>query len=78
MEEMKNRLWLESLSVMNHSEDLGLEGRIILIWVLGTEVWCMDWIHLAEDRGRWRAVVNTVTNLRFFKARNFLSSLAYY
>jgi hypothetical protein len=24
----------------------------------------MDWIRLAQDRGRWRALVNTVMNLR--------------
>jgi hypothetical protein len=24
----------------------------------------MDWIDLAEDRGHWRALVNTVMNLR--------------
>jgi hypothetical protein len=24
----------------------------------------MDWINLAQDRGRWRALVNTVMNLR--------------
>jgi hypothetical protein len=26
--------------------------------------WGMDWIELAQDRGRWQAVVNAVMNLR--------------
>jgi hypothetical protein len=34
-----------------------------------------DWIHLAEDRDQWRAVVNTVVNLRVIqKAENFSTS----
>jgi hypothetical protein len=30
------------------------------------EIGCdgMDWIDLAQDRNKWRAVVNTVMNLR--------------
>jgi hypothetical protein len=35
----------------------------------------VDWIHLAQDRGKWRAAVKTVMKLRVpQKAGNFLTS----
>ena len=45
-------------------EDLGLDGRIILRWILRKWDVGMDWIDLAQDRDRWRALVNAVMNLR--------------
>jgi hypothetical protein len=44
--------------------DLGVDGRIMLKWIFKAWDGGMDWIDLAQDRDRWRAVVNAVMNLR--------------
>jgi hypothetical protein len=37
------------------------------------------WIQLAQDRGQWRILVNTVVNLRSsIKGNQFLDQLSYY
>jgi len=42
-----------------------VDGRIILRWIFRKwDVGGMDWIELAQDRDRWRALVNAVMNLR--------------
>ena len=43
-------------------EDPGVEGRIILRWIFSKWDGRMDWTDLAQDRGRWRALVNAVIN----------------
>jgi len=44
-------------------EDPGVDGRLILRWIFRKLGGGMDWIYLAEDRDRWRAVLNEVMNL---------------
>ena len=41
-----------------------VDWRIILRWILGSGMGDMDLIDLAEDRERWRVLVNDVMNLR--------------
>jgi len=48
----------------NHLEDPGVDGRIILKWIIRKWEGGMDWIDLTQDRDRWRALVNAVMNLR--------------
>ena len=42
---------------------LVLDGRIILKWIFKKWNGGMDWIDMAQDRDRWRALVNAVMNL---------------
>ena len=45
-------------------EDPGIDVRIILRWIFRKWVGGMNWIGLAQDRDRWRSLVNAVMNLR--------------
>jgi len=41
-----------------------VDGRVILKWIFSKWDATMDWIYLAQDRDKWRALVNAVMNLR--------------
>jgi hypothetical protein len=44
----------------DHLEDLGVEKRTILKWILKMLDGGMNWIDQAQDTERWRALVNRV------------------
>jgi hypothetical protein len=48
----------------DHLGDPGLDGRIILKQIFKKWDEGMNWIELAQDRDRWRALVIAVMNLR--------------
>jgi hypothetical protein len=49
----------------DHWEDPDVDGRIVFRWIFNKQdVEVLDWIELAKDRDRWRALVNAVINLR--------------
>jgi hypothetical protein len=45
----------------DHLEDQGMDGIRKIGW--GS----VEWIHLAQDKDRWQALVNTVMNLQVLK-----------
>jgi hypothetical protein len=57
------RFWWESPKERDHWEDQGVDRRMgteWIFWRLGRDV---DWIRVAQDRDRWRVVVDVVMNL---------------
>jgi len=57
--------WWGNLRERGQLGDPGIDGRIILRWIFRKwDVGSVDWIMLAQDRDRWRALVNAVMNIR--------------
>jgi hypothetical protein len=64
------RFRLESPKEKDHSEDRGVDGMMGSEWILGRLAGGIEWIQLAQDRGRWQALVNIVMNLRVLAPRS--------
>jgi hypothetical protein len=62
--EVHTGFWWGDLRERDHLEDLGVDVRIILKWIFKKWDRGIDWIDLAHDRDRWRALVNAVMNLQ--------------
>jgi hypothetical protein len=46
------KVWSENLKGRDHSEDLGINGRLMLEWTVGT--WeDVNWMHLTQNRYLW-------------------------
>jgi hypothetical protein len=72
IEEERNctKFWRESPKERDRLEDRRVDGKGGLEWTLGRLAGGVEWIHLAQDRNCWRAVVNAVMNLRVLAPRS--------
>jgi hypothetical protein len=62
------RFWCKRQRERYHLEAQGVDGTRMDLSEIG---WgSVDWIQLAQERDRWRAVVSTVMNLRVLKPQN--------
>ena len=64
---MHSGFWWVNPSERDHLEDLGVDGRLILKRSFKKWDEVVDWIDLAQDRERWRALVNAVMKFGFHK-----------
>jgi hypothetical protein len=57
--------WWGNLKEREHLEDPGVDESIILRWIFRKwDVRAWSGSYLAQDRDKWRALVNRVMNLR--------------
>jgi hypothetical protein len=68
---VRTGFWGKNLKEGDLLENPSVDGWIILKWIFLKWGGGMDWIDLAKDRNRWRAVVNFEhshsTHMRFHK-----------
>jgi hypothetical protein len=54
--EVHKGFWRGDVREGEHLGDPGVDGRIILKWIFNKLDGGMDWLQLAQDRDRWRAL----------------------
>lgn len=57
---MSREFWWENLKQTDHLQDLDLDVRIILRWILGKWWDSMEWFDLAQQSEKSWAAINTV------------------
>jgi hypothetical protein len=62
--EVHTRFWWGDLREGDHLRGPDIDGKIILKWFFKKWEGGMYWIELAQDRDRWRDLVNAIMNLR--------------
>jgi len=58
------RFWWGNLKEGKLLENLGVDGRVRVKWILKEFGWGLEFIVLPQDRDRWWAVSKTVMKLR--------------
>jgi hypothetical protein len=64
-EELLVGIWWGNLRERDHLENLGVDWRIILKLIFEKLDGVVDRISVAQNRGKWRAVVNMAMILQF-------------
>jgi hypothetical protein len=57
-------VWWGDLIDRGHWENLGVDERKLLKFNVQEVGWGMDWMEMAQDRDRWRALVTILMSLR--------------
>jgi hypothetical protein len=68
--EQSTEFWWERPKETDLSKDRSVSGRMGSECILGRRAVSVEWIQLAQDRDRWRAVVNTAMNLLVLMLRS--------